>query len=192
MVVQKRKEHIKKGFIFETGGLDSDMKLKKKNGPFPNSIFPPPCLTWTRGHDGCSMCASALAASAPLRKVGPRLMVMLENQIMNRPKETHCGLSFRRERVSSESSSGRMGASLRTVVRRLTVETVTRRRKVVSTSAHLLMASQRKMDLPMGSRMAALAQSTTAWWKISPWLHLTHDMSLSPQVRHSRTSSMVA
>ena len=61
---------------------------------------------------------------------------------------------------------------MRTVVRRLTVETVTRRRKVVSTSAHLLMASHRKNDLPMGRRMAALAQSTTAWWKISPWLHL--------------------
>ena len=74
------------------------------------------------------------------------------------------------------SSSGRMGASFRTVVRRLTVETVTRRRKVVSTSAHLLMASHRKNDLPMGRRMAALAQSTTAWWKISPWLHLINNI----------------
>ena len=91
------------------------------------------------------------------------MMVMLENQIMKRPKLTHCGLSFSRESVSSESSSGRMGASLRTVVRRLTVDTVTRSRKVVSTRAHLLMASQRNIDLPMGRRMAALAQSTTAW-----------------------------
>ena len=124
------------------------------------------------------MWASALAARAPLRKVGPRLMVMLENQIMKRPKETHCGLSFRRERVSSVSSSGRMGASLRTVVRRLTVETVTRRRKVVSTRAHLLMASHRNIDLPMGSRMAARAQSTTAWWNIRPWLHLQHHWSV--------------
>ena len=49
-----------------------------------------------------------------------------------------------------------MGASLRTVVRRLTVETVTRRRKVVSTRAHLLMASHSKKDRPMGRRMAAL------------------------------------
>ena len=120
------------------------------------------------------MWASALAARAPLRKVGPRLMVMLENQIMKRPKLTHCGLSFSRESVSSESSSGRMGASLRTVVRRLTVETVTRSRKVVSTRAHLLMASQRNIDLPMGRRIAALAQSTTAWWNIRPWLHLQH------------------
>ena len=109
------------------------------------------------------MWASALAARAPLRKVGPRLMVMEENQIMNRPKLTHWGLSFRRDSVSSESSSGRMGASLRTVVSRLTVETVTSRRKVVSTRAHLLIASQRNIDLPMGSKIAARAQSTTAW-----------------------------
>lgn len=61
---------------------------------------------------------------------------------------------------------------MRTVVRRLTVETVTKRRKVVSTRAHLLMASHRKNDLPMGRRIAALAQSTIAWWNINPWLHL--------------------
>ena len=47
---------------------------------------------------------------------------------------------------------------MRTVVRRFTVETVTRSRKVVSTRAHLLMASQRKNDLPMGNNIAALPQ----------------------------------
>ena len=36
-------------------------------------------ITWTRGHDGSWMWASAFAARAPLRKVGPRLTVMLEN-----------------------------------------------------------------------------------------------------------------
>ena len=70
--------------------------------------------------------------------------------------------------ASSESSSGKIGASFRTVVRRLTVDTVTSRRNVVSTNAHLLMASHRKKDLPMGRRIAALAQSTMAWWKIKP------------------------
>ena len=60
--------------------------------------------------------------------------------------------------ASSVSSSGRMGASLRTVVRRFTVDTVTSRRKVVSTSAHLLIASHRKNDLPIGNNIAALQQ----------------------------------
>ena len=36
-------------------------------------------ITWTRGHDGSWIWASAFAARAPLRKVGPRLTVMLEN-----------------------------------------------------------------------------------------------------------------
>ena len=61
--------------------------------------------------------------------------------------------------ASSESSSGRMGASLRTVVRRFTVDTVTSRRKVVSTRAHLLMASHRKNDLPIGNNIAALSNN---------------------------------
>lgn len=68
---------------------------------------------------------------------------------------------MRSEIASSESSSGRMGASLRTVVRRFTVDTVTRRRKVVSTRAHLLMASHRKKDLPIGNNMAALQQQAS-------------------------------
>ena len=48
---------------------------------------------------------------------------------------------------------------MRTVVRRLTVDTVTSRRKVVSTSAHLLMASHRKNDLPIGNNIAALSNN---------------------------------
>ena len=36
-------------------------------------------ITWTRGQEGSWMCASAFAARAPLRKVGPRFTVMLEN-----------------------------------------------------------------------------------------------------------------
>ena len=47
---------------------------------------------------------------------------------------------------------------MRTVVRRFTVDTVTSRRKVVSTSAHLLIASHRKNDLPIGNNIAALQQ----------------------------------
>ena len=36
-------------------------------------------VTWTRGQDGSSMTAPALAAKAPLRKVGPRFTVTLAN-----------------------------------------------------------------------------------------------------------------
>ena len=54
----------------------------------------------------------------------------------------------------------------------LTVDTVTRRRKVVSTREHLLIASHRKIELPIGRRIPARAQSTRAWWNIKPWLHL--------------------
>ena len=45
------------------------------------NIFPRQNIwhTWTRGHEGWWMWASALAARAPLRNVGPRLIVMLEN-----------------------------------------------------------------------------------------------------------------
>ena len=50
---------------------------------------------------------------------------------------------------------------MRTVVRRFTVDTVTRRRKVVSTRAHLLMASHRKKDLPIGNNIAALQQQAS-------------------------------
>ena len=53
-----------------------------------------------------------------------------------------------------------------------TVDTVTRRRKAVSTREHLLIASHKKIDLPMGSSIPARAQSTIAWWNIKPWLHL--------------------
>ena len=36
-------------------------------------------ITWTSGQEGSVTKSSALAAIPPLRKVGPRLMVMLEN-----------------------------------------------------------------------------------------------------------------
>ena len=92
---------------------------------------------------------------------------------MNMPKMTHCGLSMSMGSASSpSSSSGRTGASLSTVVSRLTVETVTRSRKAVSTKEHLLTGWQLRMEVPRGMRIAALEQSTTAWWKRRPWLHL--------------------
>ena len=80
-------------------------------------------LTCTSGHEGSSMWRSALAASAPLRKVGPRLMVMEENQIMKRPKATHCGVSRTTSPGSSSPSSssvGITGVAFSTVVRRFT------------------------------------------------------------------------
>ena len=91
---------------------------------------------------------------------------------MNIPKMTHWGLSISMGSASSSSSSGKTGASLSTVVKRLTVDTVTRRRNAVSTSEHLLTGLQWSMEVPRGIRMAARAQSTMAWWKSRPWLHL--------------------
>lgn len=85
---------------------------------------------------------------------------------------THWGLSISIGRASSSSSSGKTGASLSTVVNRLTVETVTRSRNAVSTSEHLLTGLQCRIEVPRGMRMAARAQSTMAWWKRRPWLHL--------------------
>jgi hypothetical protein len=73
---------------------------------------------------------------------------------------------------SSCSSPGKTGESLSTVVSMLTVETVTSSRKAVSTREHLLTGWQRRMLIPRGSRMAALAQSTIAWWNSSPCDHL--------------------
>ena len=92
---------------------------------------------------------------------------------MNIPNMTHCGLSMSIGSASSpSSSSGITGASFNTVVSRLTVLTVTRRRNAVSTREHLLTGRQLRMEVPRGMRMAALAQSTTAWWNRRPWLHL--------------------
>ena len=88
------------------------------------------------------------------------------------PNMTHWGLSISIGRASSSSSSGKTGASLSTVVNRLTVETVTRSRNAVSTSEHLLTGLQCRIEVPRGMRMAARAQSTMAWWKRRPWLHL--------------------
>ena len=83
--------------------------------------------------------------------------------IINMPNTTHCGLSISMCRASSSSSSGKTGASLSTVVSRLTVETVTSNRNAVSTNEHLLTGLQCKIDVPNGIKMAARAQSTTAW-----------------------------
>ena len=88
------------------------------------------------------------------------------------PNMTHWGLSISIGRASSSSSSGKTGASLSTVVSRLTVETVTNSRNAVSTNEHLLTGLQCKMDVPNGIKMAARAQSTIAWWNRRPWLHL--------------------
>ena len=92
--------------------------------------------------------------------------------IINMPNMTHCGLSISIGRASSSSSSGKTGASLSTVVNRLTVETVTSNRNAVSTNEHLLTGLQCKIEVPRGIKMAARAQSTIAWWNSRPWLHL--------------------
>ena len=68
------------------------------------------------GQLGSAMMSSELAASPPLRKVGPRLIVMLANQIMNRANTTHWLLSVSSTVMSSMESSGTMGVLLSTVV----------------------------------------------------------------------------
>ena len=52
---------------------------------------------------------------------------------------------------------------MRTVVKRLTVDTVTSSRKAVSTREHLFTGLQWRIEVPRGMSMAALAQSTMAW-----------------------------
>ena len=98
--------------------------------------------------------------------------LVFTHHIINMPKMTHWGLSINIGRASSSSSSGKTGASLSTVVKRLTVDTVTRSKNAVSTSEHFGTFWQCKMDVPKGTNMAALAQSTMAWWNRRPWLHL--------------------
>ena len=56
---------------------------------------------------------------APLRKVGPRLRVMLENQMMNTPKATHWGPFLRILSESLPISSGNIGVLSSTQVSRL-------------------------------------------------------------------------
>ena len=73
--------------------------------------------TWTSGHEGWS--SASPEEMAPLRKVGPRLSVMLENQMMNTPKATHCGPFLRILSESPAISSGRMGVLSSTQVSRL-------------------------------------------------------------------------
>lgn len=99
-------------------------------------------------------------------------IVKSTHHIMNMPKKTHWGLSISMGIASSSSSSGKTGASFSTVVNKFTVETVTRSRKAVSTREHLFTGLQYRMEVPRGIRIAALAQSTIAWWNRSPWLHL--------------------
>ena len=101
-----------------------------------------------------------------------QVLILTTHHIINMPNITHCGLSISMGIASSSSSSGKTGASLSTVVSRLTVETVTSKRNAVSTNEHLLTGLQCKMEVPRGIKMAALAQSTMAWWKRRPWLHL--------------------
>ena len=72
----------------------------------------------------------------------------------------HCGLSLSMPGICCSSSSGTMGAALSTTESRFTVETVTRRRKVVSTREHLLMGWQCRIDWPRGSRIADLGDMT--------------------------------
>ena len=72
--------------------------------------------TWTRGHDGWTL--EYPEAIAPLRKVGPRLRVMLENQIMKIPNATHCGPFLSILRVSFPISSWRIGVLSSTHVSR--------------------------------------------------------------------------
>ena len=61
---------------------------------------------------------------------------------------------------------------LNTMVSRLMVDTVTSSRKAVSTREHLATGSQSKMERPRGIKMAALEQSTNAWWNSRPCDHL--------------------
>ena len=56
---------------------------------------------------------------APLRKVGPRLRVMLENQMMNTPKATHWGPFLRILSESLPISSGNIGVLSSTQVSKL-------------------------------------------------------------------------
>ena len=91
-----------------------------------------------------------------------QVLILTTHHIINMPNITHCGLSISMGIASSSSSSGKTGASLSTVVSRLTVETVTSKRNAVSTNEHLLTGLQCKMEVPRGIKMAALAQSTMA------------------------------
>lgn len=95
--------------------------------------------------------------------MGPKLIVIDANQIINVPNRTHCGESIKRgtsDKESLSSSSGNTGESFNTVVNIFTVATVTRRRKAVSTREHFCTGWQCNIETPNGSRSAALAQST--------------------------------
>lgn len=91
-------------------------------------------------------------------------MVIEANQIIEVPNNTHCGESMSRGAsviiLSASSSSGKTGESFNTVVSIFTVATVTSNRNAVSTNEHLCTGWQWSIDVPRGSRRAALAQST--------------------------------
>ena len=97
---------------------------------------------------------------APLKNVGPKLIVIEANQIMKAPKRTHWGESIKSPIVRKSESSGVTGASFNTIVKRLIVETVTKRRNVVSKRLHLGSFSQLRMEFPMGRSKADRPQST--------------------------------
>ena len=61
------------------GGQKSDEGIKKLTSPASGVIEAKVGLTWMSGQDGLLRWISELAARAPLRNVGPRLIVMLEN-----------------------------------------------------------------------------------------------------------------
>lgn len=124
---------------------------------------------------------------SPDKNVGPKLIVIDANQIINVPNRTHCGESISSgasESAADEispaasSSSGKIGESLSTVVSMLTVATVTKRRKAVSTREHFWTGWQWRIETPRGRRRAALAQSTAPWWKSRPWDHLKRNIIL--------------
>lgn len=120
--------------------------------------------------------------NVPDRNVGPRFMVIDANQIMKVPKRTHCGESIRSGTfIMSESlsSSGNTGESFKTVVSMFTVATVTNSKNAVSTREHFWTGWQLRMDIPSGNNKAALAQSTTPWWKRRPWDHLNYKGKLT-------------
>jgi hypothetical protein len=75
--------------------------------------------------------------------------------------------------MSIPSSSGMSGVSLRTVVKRLTADTVASNKKTVSKMEHWYTGRQKWWLKANGKSIVALVQSTAAWWKIKPCDHLS-------------------
>lgn len=74
--------------------------------------------------------------------------------------------------MSMPSSSGMSGVSLRTVVKRLTADTVASSKKTVSKMEHWETGRQKWWLKANGKSIVARVQSTAAWWKIKPCDHL--------------------